>query len=72
ALEEVGEMMHRIRELVIQADNGVNNALQQDYIDQEVSALGAEIGNVLTNTEFNDKAPAHQRHHHRPHRVGRW
>ena len=56
ALEGVGEMMHRIRELVIQSNNGVNNGLQQDYIDQEVEALGAEIGNVLTNTEFNDKA----------------
>ena len=56
ALEEVSEMMHRIRELVIQADNGVNNSLQQDYIDQEVSALGAEISNVIQNTEFNDKA----------------
>ena len=56
ALEEVSEMGQRIRELAVQADSGTLNSLQQDYIDQEVAALGAEIKNVLSNTEFNDKA----------------
>ena len=56
ALDEVTEMMQRIRELAVQADSGTLNSLQQDYIDQEVDALGAEIGNVISNTEFNDKA----------------
>ena len=56
ALDEITEMGQRIRELAIQADSGTLNSLQQDYIDQEVSALGAEIGNVLANTEFNDMA----------------
>jgi flagellin len=53
ALEEVSEMLNRIRELVIQAGNGVNNSAQQDYIDMEVKVLGQEIGNVLDNTKFN-------------------
>jgi flagellin len=56
ALDEITEMGQRIRELAIQADSGTLNSLQQDYIDQEVSALGAEIKNVVSNTEFNDKA----------------
>ena len=56
ALDEVGEMMQRIRELAVQADSGTLNSLQQDYIDQEVDALGEEINSVLQNTEFNDKA----------------
>jgi flagellin len=56
ALDEVSEMMQRIRELAVQADSGTLNSVQQDYIDQEVDALGAEIGNVVANTEFNDKA----------------
>ena len=56
ALDEITEMGQRIRELAIQADSGTLNSLQQDYIDQEVSALGAEISNVLANTEFNDRA----------------
>jgi len=56
ALDEISEMGQRIRELAVQADSGTLNSLQQDYIDQEVSALGAEIKNVISNTEFNDKA----------------
>ena len=56
ALEEISEMGQRIRELAVQADSGTLNSLQQDYIDQEVSALGAEIQNIMSNTEFNDKA----------------
>jgi flagellin len=56
ALDEISEMGQRIRELAVQADSGTLNSLQQDYIDQEVSALGAEISNVISNTEFNDKA----------------
>jgi flagellin len=56
ALDEITEMGQRIRELAVQADSGTLNSLQQDYIDQEVSALGAEIKNVISNTEFNDKA----------------
>jgi flagellin len=55
-LEEVSQMLQRIRELTIQAGLGTQNSLQQDYIDQEVAALGAEISNVIHNTEFNDIA----------------
>ena len=54
ALEEVTQMLQRIRELTVQAGLGTQNSLQQDYIDQEVLALGAEIDNVINNTEFND------------------
>ena len=55
ALDEVTQMMQRIRELAVQSAGGnVLNSLQHDYIDQEVAALGAEISNVINNTEFND------------------
>ncbi len=53
ALDEVSEMLQRIRELAIQSDSGVLNSSQQDYIDMEVKVLGQEIGNVLDNTKFN-------------------
>lgn len=54
ALDEVSDMLQRIRELAVQADSGTLNSSQQDYIDLEVSALGAEIGNVISNTKYND------------------
>jgi flagellin len=46
-------MLQRIRELAVQADGGTLNSSQQDYIDMEVDALGAEIGNVVSNTKYN-------------------
>ena len=53
ALDEVTDMLQRIRELAIQSDSGTMNSSQQDYIDMEVKVLGQEIGNVLSNTKFN-------------------
>ena len=54
ALDEVTQMMQRIRELAVQAENGTLNALQKDYLDEEATALGAEIKNIFAQTEFND------------------
>jgi flagellin len=57
ALDEISQMMQRIRELAVQAAGGNTlNSLQHDYIDQEVDALGAEISNIIGNTEYNDIA----------------
>jgi flagellin len=53
ALDEVSDMLQRIRELAVQADSGTMNSSQHDYIDMEVKVLGEEIGNVLSNTKFN-------------------
>ena len=53
ALGEVSDMLQRIRELAVQADGGTLNSSQQDYIDMEVDGLGAEIGNVVSNTKYN-------------------
>ncbi len=53
ALQEITEMGQRIRELAVQADSGTLNSSQQDAIDLEVSALGAEIQSVVKNTKIN-------------------
>ena len=54
ALDEVTQMMHRLRELAVQANGDVLNGLQKDYIDTEAQALSTEIANIMDNTEFND------------------
>jgi flagellin len=57
ALDEVSQMMQRIRELAVQAEGGsVLNSHQHNYIDEEVLQLGYEISNIIHNTEFNDIA----------------
>ena len=53
ALDEVSNMLQRMRELKVQYDNGTNNSTQQGYIDKEFGALADEIENVLDNTKFN-------------------
>ena len=56
ALGSVGESLQRLRELAMQASNGTYTDAQRSNIQQEVSALLSEIGNVGTNTSFNGTA----------------
>jgi flagellin len=56
ALGSVGESLQRLRELAMQASNGSYTDAQRSNIQQEVSALLSEIGNVGTNTSFTGTA----------------
>jgi flagellin len=53
ALTEVHNVLHRQRELAIQAANGIYNTEDRDMIQVEVEQLTDEINRIATQTEFN-------------------
>jgi flagellin len=53
ALGEVTNNLQRIRELAVQAANATNTAADRAALQNEVSALVAEIDRVATQTAFN-------------------
>lgn len=55
ALNEVGSMLQRMRELAVQAANGTNTAADRSAIQQEINELNSEINRISTDTEFNTK-----------------
>ena len=55
AMEEVTNMLQRIRELAVQSANGTMNAGDRSSLDAEVQALKAEIDRVATTTSFNSQ-----------------
>ena len=55
ALNEQQVIIRRIRDLVIQAANGTNEAEDISYLQAEVDALIEEIDRIATTTEFNKK-----------------
>lgn len=55
ALEEVGSMLQRMRELAVQASNGTYTSNDRTEIQKEVDQLKAEIDRISTATEFNTK-----------------
>ncbi|WP_375248890.1 flagellin [Sphingomonas sp.] len=55
ALDEVGNMLQRMRELTVQASNGTYQTTDVTNITTEKNALAAQIKSVLTNTQFNGK-----------------
>ena len=56
ALTEVHDMLQRMNELAIKASNGtLKDADDRAYIQQEVSALTAEIDRVANTTTFNEQ-----------------
>lgn len=55
ALGEVTSMLHRIRELAIQAANGTLTSADRVEIQREVDQLLDEIDRTATATEFNTK-----------------
>jgi len=54
-LNEVGNMLQRMRELAVQAANGTNSADDRDNLNAEFVALDAEIGRIASVTQFNGK-----------------
>ena len=56
AMQEVSNMVLRMRELAVQMDNGVYTAKDRDNAQLEINALVAEIDKIAANTRFNDVA----------------
>lgn len=55
AMEEVSNMLQRIRELAVQSANGTMNASDRASLDAEVQSLKAEIDRVASTTTFNSQ-----------------
>jgi flagellin len=56
ALNEVSDMLVRLKELHVQKASGTYSSADKDNIDLEVSELTTQIGNIFTNTKFNGTA----------------
>ena len=56
ALNEVSNMLVRMKELAVQKANGTYNAEDKANLALEMNSLGAEINNVIDNTKFNGTA----------------
>ncbi|MGB3259858.1 flagellin Hag [Paenisporosarcina sp.] len=55
ALNETQDILQRMRELVVQAGNGTNEAEDLTAIDDEITALNSELDAISERTEFNGK-----------------
>ncbi|MEM7690045.1 MAG: flagellin [Pseudomonadota bacterium] len=53
ALEEVSNLLQRVRELGVQSQNGTLDDTDRGFLDTEVTEIAAQISDILTNTEFN-------------------
>jgi len=53
ALDEVSNMLQRVRELAVQSQNGTLDNTARGFLDREVTELANQIGDILSNTEFN-------------------
>jgi flagellin len=54
ALAETSNSLQRIRQLAIQAQNGINSDEDRNALNKEVSALKEEISRISTATQFNN------------------
>lgn len=52
-LNEVGNMLQRMRELAVQSANGTNSTTDRDNLDNEYQALKTEIARIAEVTQFN-------------------
>jgi flagellin len=52
-LQETQDVLHRVRELSIQASNGIYTDEDKMQIQVEVSSLTAELGRIASTAEFN-------------------
>ncbi len=56
ALSKTGDLLQRMRELAVQANNGTNTASDKDSLDQEFGELAKEIQRITGGTTFNGQA----------------
>lgn len=52
-LNEIGNMLQRMRELAVQSANGTNSTGDRDNLDAEFQALNSDIGRISDVTKFN-------------------
>ena len=55
AVNEVSNMLQRMRELAVQASSGSNNPSDQAALDLEVQQLKTEIDRIASTTQFNSQ-----------------
>jgi len=55
AMNEITNMLQRMRELALQASNGTTSAEDRQYLDKEYKNLIAEIDRIAENTEWNGR-----------------
>ena len=53
SLNEVTNMLQRVRELAVQSASGTYQQSDRDAMQEEVTALTTQIGDVLANAKFN-------------------
>jgi flagellin len=53
ALNEVTNMLQRVRELAVQSKSGTYQQTDRDNLQAEVTELTSQIDDILTNTKFN-------------------
>ncbi|PCG08952.1 flagellin FliC [Sphingomonas ginsenosidimutans] len=56
ALDEVGNMLQRMRELTVQAANGSYSSTDLSNIKSEMDQLAKQVNGVMSNTQFNGVA----------------
>jgi flagellin len=56
ATNDVTDMLHRMRELAVQAVNDTNSSTDRGYLNSEATSLIAEINRVASDTEYNGAA----------------
>jgi len=56
ALNEVTNMLQRVRELAVQSSSGTYQAADRTNMQAEVTSLTNQIGSVLSDTKFNGNA----------------
>jgi flagellin len=56
ALGGITDMLQRMREIAVQANNATNSTDDLDNLQAEYSQLGTEIDRVITATKFNGNA----------------
>src|SRR3954465_12017958 len=56
SLNEVHSMLHRVRDLKTQFDNGTLSTDDQDAIAAEVYQIAQEVKDISTQTKFNGQA----------------
>ena len=56
AMIEQSNMLQRMRELAVQANNGTYSSTQRGYLDKEFQALATQIGKIASETAWNDQA----------------
>jgi flagellin len=54
AIAKIGDMLQRMRELAVQAQNGTNSSDDTTNINKEFAALATEIDRVAEDTTFNN------------------